>query len=175
MEGITSKACESNSINQIKLFNVNESESLGPYMARYLSSKFYMGEQYYLQIDSHSEFVQDWDKKLIKMVEDAPSKRPIISAYPPDSKQSWQNTPGFRMCDSTIAQSQIEWHIIRLEASLPPKYIPDVPEYGPFVAAGFLFGVADFLNDVPFDPFLPWIFMGEGIFNILYYFYIIIL
>ena len=67
------------------LFNVNESESLGPYMARYLGSKFYRGEEYYLQIDSHSEFVQDWDAKLIKMVDDAPAEKPVISTYPPDS------------------------------------------------------------------------------------------
>ena len=38
-------------------------------MARYLGAKFYQGEQYYLQIDSHSEFVKDWDAKLIKMME----------------------------------------------------------------------------------------------------------
>jgi len=31
-------------------------------------AKFYRGEQYYLQIDSHSEFVHAWDEKLIKMV-----------------------------------------------------------------------------------------------------------
>lgn len=158
-EGIRSNACHT---GQIRLFNVNESESLGPYMARFISGKLYQGEQYYLQIDSHSEFVQGWDDKLIKMVVDAPAKKPIISAYPPDSHANWKNTPGFRMCDSTIAQSQIEWHIIRLEASLPPSTIPPVPDYAPFVAAGFLFGVADFLHEVPFDPFLPWIFMGEG-------------
>ena len=53
-EGIHSNACNT---GQIRLFNVNESESLGPYMARYLAVKFYQGEQYYLQIDSHSGIV----------------------------------------------------------------------------------------------------------------------
>ena len=47
-EGVRSNACNT---GQIRLFNVNESESLGPYMARYLGAKFYRGEQYYLQID----------------------------------------------------------------------------------------------------------------------------
>ena len=60
-EGIKSNACNT---GQIRLFNVNESQSLGPYMARYVSGKMYQGEQYYLQIDSHSEFVQDWDLKV---------------------------------------------------------------------------------------------------------------
>ena len=77
-------------------------------------AKFYRGEQYYLQIDSHSEFVSAWDDKLIKMVEDAPAEKPVISTYPPDSTQAWRDTIGFRMCDSEFAAAQIEWQIIRL-------------------------------------------------------------
>jgi len=68
------------------------------------------------------------------------------------------------MCDSEFAKAQIEWQIIRLGSSLPfDKSIPAVPKYAPFVAAGFFFGYAQFLHEVPFDPFLPWIFMGEEI------------
>lgn len=33
------------------------------------------------------------------------------------------------------------------------------PVYAPFVAAGFFFTRGEFLNEVPFDPLLPWIFM----------------
>ena len=90
-EGIRSNACNT---GQIRLFNVNESESLGPYMARYLGAKFYRGEQYYLQIDSHSEFVPSWDDKLIKMVDDADALKPVISTYPPDSGHNWRDTIG---------------------------------------------------------------------------------
>lgn len=39
-EGIASNACNN---GNVRLFNVNESESLGPYMARYLGAKFYRG------------------------------------------------------------------------------------------------------------------------------------
>ena len=35
--------------------------------------------------------------------------------------------------------------------------------YAPFVAAGFFVAPARFLAEVPFDPFLPWVFMGEEI------------
>jgi [Skp1-protein]-hydroxyproline N-acetylglucosaminyltransferase len=133
-------------------------------MARYLGAKFYRGEQYYLQIDSHSEFVQDWDRKLIKMVDDAPAKLPVISTYPPDSTARWQDSIGYRMCDSEFAKAQIEWQIVRLGSSMAfDQKIHDVPRYAPFVAAGFFFGPASLLQDVPFDPLLPWIFMGEEI------------
>ena len=108
-------------------------------------------------------FLQDWDAKLIKMVEDAPAKKPVISCYPPDSTHNWRDTIGFRMCDSEFAHAQIEWQIIRLGSSLPFDHaIPKVPNYAPFVAAGFFFCEGKFLHEVPFDPFLPWIFMGEG-------------
>ena len=32
-----------------------------------------------------------------------------------------------------------------------------------FLGVGFFFTSAEFLVDVPFDPFLPWLFMGEEI------------
>lgn len=160
-EGQKSNACQN---GHILLFDVNESQSLGPYMARYFGAKFYRGEQYYLQIDSHSEFVESWDDKLIKMLHDAPARKPIISTYPPDSTMNWRNTVGFRMCDSDFATSQIEWQIVRLAPSRSYESEPRTePAYAPFVAAGFFFGPAQVLQEVPFDPLLPWIFMGEEI------------
>ncbi len=160
-EGKRSGACNT---GQVRLFNVNESESLGPYMARYLGAKFYRGENYYLQIDSHSEFVRNWDSKLIHMMETAEAKKPVISTYPPDSGMNWKDTIGFRMCDSEFAKSQIEWQIIRLGSSMAfDSAIQQTPRYAPFVAAGFFFSWGGFLHEVPFDPLLPWIFMGEEI------------
>lgn len=159
-EGRASNACNN---KQIRLFNVNESESLGPYMARYLSSKFYRGEEFYLQIDSHSEFVRDWDAKLVAMIRTAPALRPVISTYPPDSTFDWRDSIGYRMCDAEFSKPQIEWQIIRLGTATAFDKQLGPPRYAPFVAAGFLFAPATVLRDVPFDPLLPWIFMGEEI------------
>ena len=39
----------------------------------------------------------------------------------------------------------------------------DYPAFAPFTAAGYFVAHSDFLHEVPFDPFLPWIFMGEEI------------
>jgi hypothetical protein len=116
-EGIRSNACKNGNVH---LFNVNESESLGPYMARYLGAKFYRGEQYYLQIDSHSEFIKDWDYHLIKMVNDAPAEKPVISTYPPDSTMKWRGTTGYRMCDSEFARAQIGKLLICINLLSPP-------------------------------------------------------
>ena len=39
----------------------------------------------------------------------------------------------------------------------------EVPAFAPFTAAGYFVAHSGFLHEVPFDPFLPWIFMGEEI------------
>jgi len=39
------------------------------------------GEQYTMQIDSHHRFLQDWDEKLIEMMELTGSPKPIITSY----------------------------------------------------------------------------------------------
>lgn len=39
----------------------------------------------------------------------------------------------------------------------------DVPRFAPVVGAGYVVAHSSFLEKVPFDPFLPWIFMGEEI------------
>lgn len=41
--------------------------------------------------------------------------------------------------------------------------VRSIPRFAPFVAAGYFVAHSRFLTDVPFDPFLPWIFMGEEI------------
>jgi Glycosyltransferase (GlcNAc) len=35
--------------------------------------------------------------------------------------------------------------------------------FSPVIGAGYFVGHSSFLQEVPFDPFLPWIFMGEEI------------
>ena len=47
--------------------------------------------------------------------------------------------------------------------SVPPSRPPGMPIAAPYVAAGFFAAPSDFLRDLPFDPFLPWVFMGEEI------------
>jgi|10_taG_2_1085330.scaffolds.fasta_scaffold01603_6 hypothetical protein len=39
--------------------------------------------EYTMQLDSHMRFVKDWDKKLIQMMKDSGSTKPIISHYCP--------------------------------------------------------------------------------------------
>lgn len=69
--------------DQIRLLDIDEPESLGPCVARFFASKLWYGEEWYMQTDSHMTWKQDWDEISISMLKNAPSKKPVISHYPP--------------------------------------------------------------------------------------------
>lgn len=59
--------------------------NLGAGMGRYLAHYLYNNEDYYLQIDSHSRFLPNWDKLLIEDIDYYKTlgfKKPALSAYP---------------------------------------------------------------------------------------------
>jgi hypothetical protein len=60
-------------------------ENLGVGNARLLAASSYNNEDYFLQIDSHSLFFEDWDNILIEQYNEALkiSPRVVLSGYPP--------------------------------------------------------------------------------------------
>lgn len=59
-------------------------DGLGVGQGRYLANEFYNNEDYYLQIDAHTRFVQDWDINLIEdhKLYTSNGCKPILTAYP---------------------------------------------------------------------------------------------
>lgn len=152
--------------NQVRVLNIDEPESLGPYAARYFTSKLWYGEQWYMQIDAHMTFATHWDSISIEMLNKAPSPKPILSHYPPGHTvdlDARMDKPGARLCGPVFATSDLESQIIRLEGGGRDREQLEYPAFAPFTAAGYFVAHSDFLREVPFDPFLPWIFMGEEI------------
>jgi hypothetical protein len=151
----------------VRLLSVREQESLGPCVARYFASKLWGGEEYFVQIDSHIWFAKGWDEKLRDMMSNAPSTKPVISTYPPGYGGNWEGGRGPRMCGASFSTSPVEARIIRIGASMASKQptgaIPNTPIAAPYVAAGFFAAPSQFLGEMPFDPLLPWVFMGEEI------------
>lgn len=148
---------------QIRVLYVNETESLGPAVARYYASKLWGGETYYVQIDSHLQFAQDWDSRYIDELKTAGSyPKVILSAYPPGFEES-RDSPGTRLCSCVFSNSKVEFDIIRINTAGSTPKDALRPTQIAYIAAGFFFTRAEFLIDVPFDPLLPWCFMGEEI------------
>ena len=60
-------------------------ENIGVGSGRYISHNFYNNEDFYLQCDSHSRFIKDWDEIAISSILDYKSQgisKPLLTMYP---------------------------------------------------------------------------------------------
>ncbi len=159
------KYCDS---GQIRVLYVNETESNGPTTARYFASKLWGGETYYMQSDAHLRFARDWDRLYHEEVLAAKSyPKAILTSYPPgfsDGDPPYRGgSKGTRLCTCEFSQSDVEHRIIRINTGNNCEGEEEAPTQIAYIAAGFFFARAEFLTEVPFDPYLPWCFMGEEI------------
>jgi len=72
-------------LDNVKCFRSQAPDNIGLGLSRLLAHNFYNGEDYYYQVDAHSRFVKNWDKKLIKDVRNYQAlgiEKPVITAYP---------------------------------------------------------------------------------------------
>jgi len=158
---------------QIRVLYVNETESNGPCQARYMASKLWGGEMYYMQSDAHLRFVPEWDRLYIDEIKATQSyPKAILSSYPPgfniDDPLPIVNSEsrGSRLCTCEFTNAPRTKHgIIRINSGRDcrKRGVLDKPYQTAYIAAGFFFTRSEFLTYVPFDPYLPWIFMGEEI------------
>jgi hypothetical protein len=148
-------------INNIRMMRLHSYEAKGPTWARYLCSTLYNNEDYFFQIDSHTKLVKGWDTKCINMMKELKSKgvkHPVLSHYPAAWESFQKGEIGVtRICksffnDDNMISFQGAEHIITKEM---------VPS--PYVAGGFLFSEGSLIRDVPFDPTLDYLFVGEEI------------
>ncbi|MBF0428606.1 MAG: hypothetical protein HQL94_06750 [Magnetococcales bacterium] len=69
--------------DQVRGLMVDASASLGVCWARSrIQAELWQGEDYYLQIDSHSRFAPGWDVLLIALLAASPSPKPVLTTHP---------------------------------------------------------------------------------------------
>jgi hypothetical protein len=73
-------------VTNVRLAFIPASQATGPCFARHLAEGLWRREHYYMQIDSHMRFRQNWDVYLCALhdsiISEYHSLRPIITAYP---------------------------------------------------------------------------------------------
>jgi hypothetical protein len=158
--------------NNIRIIRIPYCDAKGPYYARYLCSSLLdiRNEQYYLQIDSHSSFIKDWDEILIKMYNEiinlGLSKKPIISYYPKDV--IYKNNEEIKHINKVPVFTGVIWKKNKGIFILKPALYTDTFNNfinTPFSAAGMIFSSSSLIQDVPFNPDLRNLFDGEEIYN----------
>ena len=153
--------------NQIRYVYINKLDSLGVSWARNIVFSLWDNEEYLLQIDSHTLFEENWDENLIEQHTQLLQlcKKPIISTYPHGFHFDENNKPTFtkpsgkyvlelRPHPDTLLEEDNA--VLRFKAHLreTSKAIN-----GCHIAAGFIFTSANFIEEVPYDPYLY--FHGE--------------
>ncbi|WP_027389159.1 GlcNAc-transferase family protein [Chrysiogenes arsenatis] len=147
--------------------HLNPIDSRGVSWARNIVFSLYGGEEYILQVDSHTIFEQNWDVQLIELHTklSAQLPKPIISTYPYGFEMEG-NTPTVkvRVSDKTVLvlrphpESSLENDnaTLRFRAE---HVSSDHPLLGYHLAGGFIFTSGDFVQEIPYDPYLY--FHGE--------------
>jgi len=153
--------------NNIRIIRIPYYEAKGPTWARYLCSTLWDGEEYYFQIDSHTKFVKGWDTLCIKMINliinTGLSLKPVLSHYPAEYEayekyNSKEKNIVPRMCKSFFNKRDM---ISFLGAEAMDTN--NIPYNTPYLASGMFFCKSSFLNELPYDPNLDYLFVGEEI------------
>jgi glycosyltransferase involved in cell wall biosynthesis len=64
------KSFNNSNIN-IKVYDINDEKNRGIGVGRNDAKQFYKGQSYFLQVDSHTNFEKNWDKKMIRFYKKA--------------------------------------------------------------------------------------------------------
>jgi hypothetical protein len=145
----------------IKFLRLTDRDARGPCWARYLIQQEWRGEQYFLQIDSHMRFAQDWDEKCLNDLKDLPLKSCLTNyvsnfnlvAGTPDEHNQLRG--GLYI----VNKETTEDGFFRVNSDFIKS--ADKPPEGRGWSACFSFSNSLILHDAPYDPFTPHLFFGE--------------
>lgn len=131
---------------------------------RAIIDELYTGEEYFLQIDSHTRFKDNWDNILINQIQSIPEDKVIISTYPneftyPDPTMDYLKLP----YNAPLIFEKF-LHDDNRDNRFKPRNLAALKDYDVVdntrIAAGFLFTDTRWLQDVPL-PENGIIFHGE--------------
>lgn len=152
--------------NNIKTIKISHEQAKGPTYARYLCSTLWNGQDYFLQADSHVLMTKDWDTKAINMINEikntTDSKKVILSHYTEIYENHNKPNPTNTVPRNCTAFFN-EQGLISFNGAESISIKKNEYHKTPFIAGGFLFTESQFIKDVPFDPELPFLFVGEEI------------
>lgn len=145
------------------IIDVHYKQARGVCWMRKRIQEQYQGEKYYLQLDSHHRFQENWDltlKDYIHYLQCKGHKKPILSAYMPgyDPKKDPENRT------QEIWGLNIQRFMPAGVIFLQPHHIDNwqnlkEPFQARFISAHFIFTLGKFVEEVPYDEFLY--FHGE--------------
>src|SRR5262249_37346430 len=129
-------------------------QSEGGTWARSRAQRLWSGEEFTLQIDSHTKFEPRWDERVIAMLEALPGRKPLLTVNSPlfwwdDEGHLHRDTargvPTTRVTHWAAAMGWAPWF------DFGPPY-RDLPGRNRFISGNFVFTLGRWNEDVPQDP-----------------------
>ena len=160
-------------VNQVRYEHVDPLFAKGPCWARHRAQSFYQGEDYFLQIDSHTQFLPNWDilfQEAFLEIESMGSSdnyfaKPIITSYP-RSFQVIDFDKGMFELNTGDPHTQVMTYredslfsrgSFSRQIGVPTKSAEITHAY--LMAAGCVFTRGSFIDEIPYDP--NYYFYGE--------------
>ncbi len=159
--------------DQIHYDHVDPLFSKGPCWARHRAQSFFNEEDFFLQIDSHTQFAPKWDSIFINQLEkisanqkiDEYFKKPIITSYPRSFKVLDFEKGLFELNTGDKHTQVITYRKDSLflkgsfsrQIGMPTKH-NDIT-HAILLAAGCIFTKGSFVKEIPYDP--NYYFYGE--------------
>lgn len=171
-QGVDSELFDINSIKNMSLIKMHPKEAKGAGFARAKAMELYSGQEYFLQIDSHTRFVPGWDAICIDQLNRAKNisghSRVLLSYFPapyePERNGGMflvKNNPKIKSYPTRqkiLLNKRKQWTAERFEFDSKLKENPELSET---VLGGFMFSDGSIVNEVPYDPEIS--FFGEEI------------
>ena len=155
-------------LSNIEVIRLSYKEARGPTWARFLIQQKYNGEEFYMQIDSHTIFEKDWDTKLIKTLNELPNKSCLTQYLPHYDINQFKTEPKLRLNLLVSRISSLDGFTrINSEYSNDSNDSNDSNETHkqPFKSNGwsgcFSFSRGDICTDAQIDCYTPDVFFGE--------------
>ena len=149
---------------RFRVIRVPAERSRGCCWARAQMQTLYQSEAYYCQIDSHERFAQHWDERAIWQLHHCRSSRPILSTYlPPYCPETEQRDVQLNDLYSIAITGYDKRGLItfRPQLILADELPLAEPRPAFMIAGGFIFTLAEWMLEVPYDPRLY--FNGEEV------------
>lgn len=150
---------------QIRYVFIQAVDARGACWARHLAQTLYDGEDFFLQVDSHTWFDQDWDALCIGLMQSnyTPNPKKLLTGYPRAFEFKEGKPVDVSGTKDLIYAKVKEGETLKTEnpllafssATMPSEY----PVPACHIAGGFVFTLGQFCQEVPYDPVLY--FTGE--------------
>lgn len=155
----------------VSIIRIPHTAAMGPTYARYMCSTLWNKQTFYFQIDSHTQFVQNWDDICIQSVLKGEKKLPndsdlngeVVLSYFPKANYNKTETIASNIDDTLpyTCRSDVRDNGITMGGALETSHFKKFPLIIKSVAGGMIFLRSGFLKKIPYDPWLNYVFEGE--------------